>query len=217
MSQNSKNTKKGIILFCIFIVPLLFFLFLASGRVNFNKLPVLTEQVSDLNGELPFRTKITIVSVLGNDQSFGTYQNVLNLYQVVYKSMEKYSDFQIVTLIPNSNTEIIEGLYKELTKVGGVDLSQWKFIVLDETELHSVVSSFGFSSIQYNLKTGMKDVFIVDDQLRLRGRTDDEDSQTGVMASYTMASVAVLKNKLKDDLDVVFYESKFSIEEPKLN
>jgi hypothetical protein len=29
--------------------------------------------------------------------------------------------------------------------------------------------------------------------------------------------VAVLKNKLREDLKVLFYESKFAVKEPKLN
>jgi hypothetical protein len=198
-------------------VPLLFFLFLASGKVNFNKLPIITEKVSNLKGALPFRNKISVVSILGESPSIETYQNVLNLYQVIYKSMEKYKDFQLVTLVPDSNQNIISDLNKELIKVGGVALNQWKFISLPDEELKKVISSFGIPSIRYNIKTGLENVFIIDDELNLRGRTDDEDSESGLLLSYDTGSVAILKNKLKDDLDVVFYESLFAVKQLKLN
>ncbi|MDG2279231.1 MAG: hypothetical protein P8L42_01225, partial [Flavicella sp.] len=118
MSEKSNQTKKIIILFSTFIVPLLFFLFLASGKVNFNKLPTITEKVSNLNGEIPFRNKVSVLSVLGEEPSVGTYQNILNLYQVIYKSTEKYKNFQVITVIPKSGEDTAEELKKELAKVG---------------------------------------------------------------------------------------------------
>jgi len=53
--------------------------------------------------------------------------------------------------------------------------------------------------------------------MNLRGRTDDEDTSSGLLYSYDTRSVSVLKNKLREDLKVVFYESKFAVKEPKLN
>ncbi|MEI6866328.1 hypothetical protein [Flavicella sp.] len=204
-------------LFCTFIVPLLFFLFLASGKVNFNKLPVITENVSNLEGELPFRHKVSVVSVLGEKPSLRTYQNILNLYQVIYKSTEKYKDFQVVTIVPELGKETVEALKSELIKVGGVDLLKWKFVVLPVEKIQTMISSFGLSSIEYKLEQGLDDVFIIDEYLNLRGRIDDEDSQNGIMFSYSTGSVSVLKNKLKEDLKVIFYESKFAVKEPKIN
>jgi hypothetical protein len=217
MSTNSNQVKKFVILFCTFIVPLLFFLFLASGKVNFNKLPIITEKVSNLKGELPFRAHVSVVSVLGEKPNINTYQNVLNLYQVIYKSTEKYKIFQVVTIVPDSAKETIEALKIELEKVGGIDLPKWKFIVLPEESIQTMISSFGIPSIQYVAKQGLEDVFIIDEDINLRGRTDDEDSESGLMFSYDTGSVSVLKNKLREDLKVVFYESKFAVKQPKLN
>jgi len=217
MSSTGNQTKKIIILFCTFIVPLLFFLFLASGKVNFNKLPVITENVSNLNGSLAFRHKVTVLSVLGEEPSIKTYQNILNLYQVIYKSTEKYKDFQIISIVPESSVEIIEALKEELVKVGAVKLPKWEFVVLPEQGIHKLISSFGIPSIQYNAQEGLEDVFIIDEEMSLRGRTDDEDSESGLLYSYDTGSVAILKNKLREDLKVIFYESKFAVKQPKLN
>jgi len=217
MSTNSNQVKKFVILFCTFIVPLLFFLFLASGKVNFTKLPIITERVSNLKGELPFRHKVSVVSILGENPSIGTYQNILNLYQVIYKSTEKYKVFQIVTIVPESGKETIEALKVELVKVGGIDLPKWKFVFLPEEDIQTMITSFGIPSIKYVPELGLEDVFIVDEEINLRGRTDDEDSESGLMYSYDTGSVSVLKNKLKEDLKVVFYESKFAVKQPKVN
>ncbi|MDG1805623.1 hypothetical protein [Flavicella sp.] len=217
MSEKSNQTKKIIILFSTFIVPLLFFLFLASGKVNFNKLPTITEKVSNLNGEIPFRNKVSVLSVLGEEPSVGTYQNILNLYQVIYKSTEKYKNFQVITVIPKSGEDTAEELKKELAKVGGVDLPKWEYLVLSENQIKNLVSSFGIPAIIYDKKKGLEKVFIIDEDMSLRGRTDDEDTSSGLLYSYDTRSVSVLKNKLREDLKVVFYESKFAVKEPKLN
>lgn len=217
MSRDSNQIKKIVILFSTFIVPLLFFLFLASGKVNFNKLPTITEKVSNLKGELPFRNKVSVVSILGESPSVETYQNILNLYQVIYKSTEKYKSFQVVTIVPESGKETIDALKAELAKVGGVDLEKWTYIVLPEEKINSLILSFGIPAIKYDAALGLENVFIIDEDMKLRGRTDDEDSESGLMYSYDTGSVSVLKNKLREDLKVVFYESKFAVKEPKLN
>lgn len=217
MNSNPNQIKKVVILFCTFIVPLLFFLFLASGKVNFNKLPTITEKVSNLKGGLPFRNKVSVVSILGENPNLTTYQNTLNLYQVIYKSTDKYKEFQIVTIVPEWAKETIEALKVELVKVGGIDLPKWKFIVLEEEKIKTLLSSFEIPSIEYDSKRGLENVFIIDEDLNLRGRTDDEDSTSGLMFSYDTGSVSVLKNKLREDLKVIFYESKFAVKQPKLN
>lgn len=214
MQTNSKQLKKFAILFATFIVPLLFFLFLASGRVNFNKLPVLTERVDNLPGETntTFFNKVSVVSFVGSETSVETYQKLLNLYQVVYKYASKYQNFQIVTLVPNTENDLVSAIQKELALVGGTNLEKWHFEVLSVAEIESVLRSFE-SRYAYNTERGVSEVFIVDEQLNLRGRTDDEDTESGVLFGYDTGSVAVLKNKLRDDLDVVFYESIYAVKE----
>lgn len=217
MFKNPNQIKKVAILFCTFILPLFFFLFLASGKVNFNKLPTITEKVSNLNGALPFRNKVSVLSVLGRNSTVKTYQNILNLYQVIYKSTAKYKAFQIVTIVPEGGEQSIAALKSELVKVGGIDLEKWVYVVLPEEEIQAMIASFGLPSLKYNSSSGLENVFIIDEDVNLRGRTDDEDTKSGVLYSYDTRSISVLKNKLREDLKVVFYESKFSVKEPKLN
>ena len=52
-------------------------------------------------------------------------------------------------------------------------------------------------------------------ELRLRGRKDDEDTEGGKLYGYNMKSVSTLKNKMKDDIDVIYYQLKKSAEKQK--
>ena len=40
----------------------------------------------------------------------------------------------------------------------------------------------------------------------MRGRKDDEDTNDGLLHGYTMQSVATLRNKMRDDLDVIYFQ-----------
>ena len=214
MGKDRNQIKKFVILFCTFIVPLLFFLFLASGKVNFTKLPVLTEKVSEVNsGAVPlFVNKVSVVSFIGKSPSVKTYQNFLNLYQVVYKKSKKFKKFQMVTLIPEGKKEILQKLKSELAFVGGVELEKWEFVEVPEEKLQVVYQSFQ-TPLVFDVDLGLSEVFIIDEELNLRGRTNDEDVASGVVFGYNMESVSVLKNKLVEDINVVFYESKFAVKE----
>ncbi|MGB2128204.1 MAG: hypothetical protein ACPHXR_01875 [Flavicella sp.] len=213
--METNQTKKYAVLFATFIVPLLFFLFLASGKVNFEKLPTLTERVMELptnDSKTAFFGKVSVVSFVGNNPSLQKFQETLNLYQVIYKYASKYKNFQIVTLVPSHKDSIIPTFKKELQKVGGTSIPKWHFVSLPEASTQNLLSSFETNAV-FDKQSGVAEVYIVDETLNLRGRTDDEDTETGILFGYNTASVSVLKNKLRDDLDVVFYESIYAVKE----
>ena len=62
--------KKVFVLVVLFILPIVAYLFFASGINNFGKLPILTEKVSDISMIDPAYTlqdKITILGFLGEN------------------------------------------------------------------------------------------------------------------------------------------------------
>ena len=78
--------KKTVVLVILFVFPIVAYLFFASGVNNFGKLPVLTENVSDvseLDGSLVLDGKITILGFLGNDVD-AKKGNAFNLNQKIY-------------------------------------------------------------------------------------------------------------------------------------
>ena len=65
-------TKKKIVLFLLFIFPLICFLWLSTGKNNFTKLPVLTETVQEISSlstvdSLTLKNNVSIIVFLGND------------------------------------------------------------------------------------------------------------------------------------------------------
>jgi hypothetical protein len=213
MSTQKNQTKKFVVLFATFIIPLLFFLFLASGKVNFEKLPVLTESVENIpqTSSVSFLDKISVLVFLGEDTSVGSLQQLLNVYQVVYKSTEKYNKFQVVVLV-EENPQSIKKLTSELAFVGGIDLKKWHFVPISGENTTALFQSL---KVPFELQQNksLSKAFLIDETLNLRGRTDDEDTSNGLLFGYEMTSVSTLKNKLREDLKVVFYESKFVVKE----
>ena len=51
--------------------------------------------------------------------------------------------------------------------------------------------------------------------MRLRGRKDDEDTEGGRLYGYEMSSVNSLKNKMKKDIEIIYYQLKKSMEKEK--
>ena len=62
--------KKTFVLAVLFVLPIVAYLFFASGVTNFGKLALLTENVidvSDYDSLVSLENKITILGFLGND------------------------------------------------------------------------------------------------------------------------------------------------------
>ena len=78
--------KKYIVLTILFVLPLVAYLFFASGVNNFAKLPVLKDNITSTSSysEIKLEDKISIIFFLGNN--IGDRQgDALNLNQKIYK------------------------------------------------------------------------------------------------------------------------------------
>ena len=93
--------KKKIVLAVLFILPVVVYLFFASGVNNFGRLPILTENVVDvaqMDSNVQLKDKITILGFLGNDVA-SKQGNAFNLNQKIYKRFGEFNDFQMVMLM----------------------------------------------------------------------------------------------------------------------
>ncbi len=200
--------KKKIVLGLLFILPVVVYLFFASGVNNFGRLPILSENVSDISiidSGLQLKNKITILGFLGNSVE-KMQGNAFNLNQKIYKRFGKFGDFQIIMLAPEGNQEQVNELKNELGKLSNVD--KWHFAFGSEEEIKSFFKSLK-TNIELNDDLSTPNVFIIDKDLSLRGRTDDEDE--GVKYGFDTSSVAELNNKMVDDVKIILAEYRLAL------
>ena len=174
------------------------------GTWNSKTLPVLTKQVENINTEESFEKHYSIVCFLGDDLS-ASKTAISNLNEVIYKRFYKALDFQIVVILPNGMEAEIEALKKRLGTY--TDASQWKFVFVSKEKLVTIFNSFD-TPYMLNDQYASNYTFIIDKELNLRGRTDDEDTKDGKLYGYDMTSVAVLRNKMRKDIEVIYYHLK---------
>ena len=124
--------KKIVVLGVLFVLPLVAYLFFASGVHNFAKLPVLNEKIGDLesfeslsNETVSFDDRITILGFLGKD-IYNKQGNAFNLNQKIYKKNHGFKDFQFVLVIPFGSEKAAKDLLGELDNI--TDVSGWKFL-----------------------------------------------------------------------------------------
>ena len=88
--------KKYLVLIVLFVLPLVAYLFFASGINNFAKLPVLTNNIKNLERltNQPFNNKITILFFIGSEIDLRE-GDALNLNQKIYKRFYQFKDFQL--------------------------------------------------------------------------------------------------------------------------
>ena len=206
--------KKKIVLGVLFILPVVVYLFFASGVNNFGRLPVLSENVSNvstLDPNLQFKDKITILGFLGNN--VGAKQgNAFNLNQKIYKRFGEFNDFQIVMVVPKGNEEQVVELKNELDKLSSVD--KWHFAFGSDAEIKELFNSLK-SNIDLDEELFTPNVFIIDKDLKLRGRTNDEDE--GVKYGFDTSSVAELNNKMVDDVKIILAEYRLALKKNNAN
>jgi len=208
--------KKFWILFSLFILPLVFYIFLSKGIYKYSNLPILTEDVLAINRfsndtQATFKDKLSIVCFLGNEINTAK-GSMFNLNQTIYKRYYKKPYFQIVAIIPETSKEAYKEAIAELSAF--TDISNWNFIYTNKTNINTLFNSFE-TPFSLNESLYSENAYIVDMELRLRGRKDDEDTKDGKLYGYNMKSVATLKNKMKDDIDIIYYQLKKSAEKEK--
>ena len=200
--------KKTFVLVVLFILPLVAYLFFASGVNNFGKLPILTEDILDVpenTDKITFENKITILGFLGNNVELKK-GNAFNLNQKIYKPFYEFNDFQIVMIMPLGTEEKVEELKAELGNL--VDIKNWNFIFTEDERIRAV-----FNSLKTNLNLdenlGTHYVFIIDKDKNLRGRTNDEEETTKY--GFNATSVAELNNKMEDDVKIILAEYRLAL------
>jgi len=210
-----KLTRKRVVLFLLFIFPLICFLILSTGKNNFTKLPIVTNNVVDistLDAATTFKDHITIVCFLGNDMK-SNKGGFFNLNEKIYKKFIEYNQFQIIAVFPKGQENEVAILKEEIGAF--TDMVKWKFVSGSKQEIETLHTGLNSKDALSNLYTA--NVYLIDKNGDLRGRVNDQDSKDGKLFGYNMNSVSVLNAKLKDDVLVLYYEYYAAFKEKNKN
>ena len=199
--------KKTFVLVVLFVLPIVAYLFFASGVTNFGKLAQLTKDVHeiDFSDQAQFKGKITVLGFLGSDVE-GRKGNAFNLNQKIYKRFYEFGDFQFVMLISKDHESEVEALKTELATLA--DNDKWNFVYASDEQINSIFKSLK-TDIELDAKYSTPYVFIVDKDLTLRGRSNDEDD--GTKYGFNSNSVADLNNKMVDDVKIILAEYRLAL------
>ena len=195
----------------LFVLPLVTYLFFASGVNNFMKLPVLTQGVSEINNfksltGAPVRLNehITILGFFGNEIEYKK-GNAFNLNQKIYKRFYEFNDFQFVIVVPDNpeNEKKVRSLKAELGSL--TDAKNWKFIFGTPKQIETLFASLN-TNLSLDQNYSVPQVFIVDKEANLRGRKGDE-----LLYGFDARSVAEINNKMEDDVKVLLAEYRLAL------
>lgn len=209
--------KKFSVLFILFIMPLVFYLFLSKGIYHYSNLPILTtkvlsmEEINSNHSDITFNEKLTMLCFLGGDITTAEAA-LFNFNETIYKRYYQKPFFQVIAVVPEQSREQMEPILVKLSKF--TDIKGWNFLYVDSAKIDQLFTSLD-APFQLNETQFSEYVFIVDKKGRLRGRKDDDDTEDGKLYGYNMKSVAILKNKMKDDIDIIYYQWKKSAEKLK--
>ena len=199
--------KKYFVLTILFVLPLVAYLFFASGINNFAKLPILEKDVLNVDtfSEKTFDNKISILIFLGSNIQ-KKKGDILNLNQKIYKRFYEFNDFQFIALGPIEIKKQIEDLVGQLSTGTNTEMTKWFFLFQDFEDTKNI-----FKSLRTNLELdefgGSPYVFIIDKNGYLRGRNDSD----GIKFGYDIRSVAELNNYMVDDIKIILAEYRLAL------
>lgn len=208
--------KKPVILGVLFLLPVTFLLFLYPSTHNYNTLDIVKGDVkelidfhSDSDTKVTLQDRITVMGFLGTKPNAKAL-STLNLKELVYDKFKGFKKFQIVILVEESAEESVKLLEAQLNQYE--PLKYWEFVYGSKDAIKDVFNSLrSEEALDDNLTT--EAVFIIDKDRNQRGRLDDREAyqiEKGApvfgMFSYDCIEVAELKNKMSEDMRILFTE-----------
>ena len=206
---------KKIVLIVLFILPLVVYMFFATGVNQFVNLPTITKNINEIpnwkslsNHKVQLKEKITILGFLGDDV-LTEKGNLFNLNQKIYNKNKEFADFQIVMVAPDGTQENIKSIIKELGSIS--DLSGWNFVFTSHDSIANFYKSLHLKE-PLNPSQGTTNVFIVDKDLNLRGRKGkDLKGEEEYKEGYNTISAADLHNNMSDDVKIILAEYRLAL------
>lgn len=208
--------KKNLVLFILFILPIVAYLFFASGVNSFISLPTITKNIPDTNSwktldnkPVSLSGKITVLGFIGNDV-MKHKGNFFNLYEIIYDKYKDFKDFQVVMVLPDgTQNQVIELLKLDIEKLG--THKGWNFVFASPDQITTFYDKLELVGKLDNTYA-TPNVFIVDKKRNLRGRKgEDQKGKPEYKEGYSTILVSDLYNKMMDDMKVIIYEYRAAL------
>jgi hypothetical protein len=202
--------KKNIVLFVLFILPIVAYLFFASGVNGFTTLPVISPSVPDLGkwesldgDQVTLNGKITVLGFAGSD-IVTNRGNLFNLNEKVYQRYHTFKDLQFVMVCPLGTQDDVKKILDALDEF--TDVSQWHFVFTTPESINSYYQSLKLKG-QLDKNVGTPMVYIVDKDRNLRGRKEVKEYKEG----YNTFHPSDLSNEMIDDFKIILYEYRAAL------
>jgi len=202
--------KKNIVLFVLFVLPIVAYLFFASGVNSFTTLPVITPKVTDfgnwksLNGKkVSLDKKITVLGFSGSN-ILDNRGNYFNLNEKIYKRYNGFEDLQFVVLCPLGTEKEAQKIIDALSPF--TDVKNWNFVFASNDEIQKFYDQLHLKQ-KLNQNLGTSNVYIIDKERNLRGRKDKDEYKEG----YDTFHPSELSNEMLDDFKIILYEYRAAL------
>ena len=207
--------KKNIVLFVLFVLPIVAYLFFASGVNSFTKLPIITPKIADfgnwksLDGKkVSLDKKITVLGFSGSD-ILSSRGNYFNLNEKIYKRYHGFEDLQFVVIGPLGTEQEAQKLVDALKPF--TDVSGWNFVFASPEEIQAFYNQLHLKG-KLDDKLGTSNVFIVDKERNLRGRKGgNKDKKDEYKEGYDTFHPSELSNEMLDDFKIILYEYRAAL------
>ena len=199
--------RKYFVLTILFVLPLVVYLFFASGINHFAKLPILTKDIKDISviSSESFNNKITILGFFGSKIQ-EKYGDAGNLNQEIFKRFNEFKDFQFLMIQPLGTKSLSDSLLFEMNRLTKTNFQYWKFVEVSDKDLLDVFESLK-TDLKLDSSLATSYVFIIDRDGNLRGRDDEE----GIKYGYDSRFVADINNNMVDDVKVILAEYRMAL------
>lgn len=209
--MNKKLVKRYAVLIVLFFLPVAFLLMLYPAKHNYIALDVIKEDVQDIAAvsDFEFKDHITVLAFLGKSPLVRATA-ATNLKQLIYDKFKGFKGFQMVVIMSPEARPDLAALKKEIES--HEDLKYWHFVFLEDDQIEQIYSSL-ITDHPLDDQLSTSRMFIIDGDLNQRGRFDDRtemeverNAAVTDLTSYDGVEVAIIKNKMSEDIRVLFTE-----------
>ena len=207
--------KKNIVLFVLFVLPIVAYLFFASGVNSFTKLPTITPKIADLGNwkslkgeKVTLNSKITILGFSGSE-ILKNRGNFFNLNEKIYQRYNGFKDLQFVVICPLGTEKDAQKIVESLGAF--TDVSGWHFVFASSAEIKTFYDQLHLKG-KLDQDLGTSNVYIVDKERNLRGRKGaSKDKKDEYKEGYNTFHPSELSNEMLDDFKIILYEYRAAL------